>query len=277
MYTNYAMKFVLKLILTILFVPLFLILLIVVTARFQLLAPSFWENAFNANDTYSQLSVSINKNLVAQTIAEGGTGSDIRIFTDLISPENLKDVIDKNIVNVLTYANGKAKEIIVYLPINKIPKSLLSINFNKVTDQTPLPNLLKEFNVSGISPAQIQLISRAGFVVWVFLIVSIILPVLLLYLLYLLIDSGKRLVAPGLALVLAGVVTTAAYVIGTVIRINWTKDLAGSVNTGDSIIGILAPPILGAVVKVWLLYAISAMILGIILFFIKKPRYNKPR
>lgn len=268
------MRFVLKLILTVLFIPFFLVLLIAITLRFQLLEPSFWENVFAVNGTYSKLSVSINKNLEAQTIAEGGVGSDVKIFTDLISPDNLKDVINRNIVNFLAFANGRANQIIVYVPINKIPKSLLSANFTKLTDQMNLTDLLKEFNVSGIDLSQIQMISRAGTAAWVFLTASIIISVLLLYILYLLIDSGKRLLGPSIALILAGVAALAVFLLGTIIKVNWTKDLANSSNTGDAIIGTVAPPVIGGILKVWLIYAIVVIILGIILLFIKKPRYN---
>jgi hypothetical protein len=271
------MHFVLKIILTIIFVPLFLILLIAVTFRFQFLVPTFWENTFSTSNTYSNLAVSINKNLVAQTISEGGSRSDVNILTDLITPENLKDVINKNIVNVLSFANGSAKEIIVYVPINKIPKSLLTKNFGSISDQMSLTTLLKEFNVSGITPAEIQMVSRLGISAWVFLITFTAITVLVLYCLYLLVDQTKRLIAPGVALILAGVAGMVTYLLGTVIRINWTKDLAGSTNTGDSIIGTVAPPVIGAVVRVWLIYAITLIILGIVLFFIKKPGYNKGR
>jgi hypothetical protein len=269
------MRFFLKLILTIIFVPLFLILLIAVTLRFQFLVPSFWENTFGTTSTYSNLAVSINKNLVAQTISEGGNRGDVKIFTDLITSENLKDVINKNIVNVLSFANGSAKEIIVYIPINKIPKSLLTKNFSSLSDQMSLTTLLKEFNISGITPTEIQIVSRLGVNAWVFLITSTALSVLVLYCLYLLVDQAKRLIAPGVALILAGLSGMVVYLLGTVIRINWTKDLAGSVNTGDSIIGTVAPPVIGAVIGVWLIYAITLIILGIVLFFIKKPGYNK--
>jgi hypothetical protein len=271
------MHFVLKIILTIIFVPLFLILLIAVTFRFQFLVPTFWENTFSTSNTYSNLAVSINKNLVAQTISEGGSRSDVNILTDLITPENLKDVINKNIVNVLSFANGSAKEITVYVPINKIPKSLLTKNFGSISDQMSLTTLLKEFNVSGITPAEIQMVSRLGVIAWAFLITFTTLSVLVLYCLYLLVDQTKRLIAPGVALILAGVAGMVTYLLGTVIRINWTKDLAGSTNTGDSIIGTVAPPVIGAVVRVWLIYAITLIILGIVLFFIKKPGYNKGR
>ena len=274
LYTNLAMKFVFKLILTILFIPLFLILLIGVTVRFQLLVPSFWENTFSASSTYSKLSISVNKNLESRVVAEGGKASDVKILTDLITPGNLKDTVDKNIDNVLQYANGKVNEIIIYIPVNKIPGSLLSKNFDKVTEQMSLTELLKEFNIHDISPVQIQMISRVGIGAWFFLVIICLISALLLYLLYLLIGPGKRIIAPGVALILAGVMASFATFSGTIVLINWAKDLVGSSNLGDSIIGIVVPPVIQGVLRTWLLLASTAIVLGVVLLFLRKP-YNK--
>ena len=265
------MKFLIKLLLVILYVPVFLIFIFAVNLRFQLLTPSFWDKSFSSESTYSKLSVSINKNLESQTIAEGGTKGDVRILTDLITPENIKDTISKNINNLLLYANGKANDLNVYIPVNKIPESLLSNNFNKVQTEMSLTELLKDFNVQGISASQIQLISRAGYISWLGFIISSILVVLLLGLLYIFVGVGKRLVAPGMVLVISGITALLVTGAGTIIRINWTKDLAGSPNMGDSIIGIVAPPIVQGLLNVWLYFAAASLILGFALFFVKKP------
>lgn len=248
------MKIIAKLILTIIFIPVFLIFLFTINLRFQLLTPSFWEKTFNSEDTYSKLSLAISKNLESRTVAEGGKASDIKILTDLVTPEYLKDTISKNISSILQYANGKANE--------------------KITEQINLTELLKEFNVTGISESQIQMVSRVGIGSWLFLVIMCLLSFLVLYLLYLLTNSGKRLVAPGVALVISGVIALLVTGAGTIIRINWTKDLINTSNLGNSLIGIIAPPIILRILTVWLSCAAVAIILGVVLFFIKKP-YNK--
>jgi hypothetical protein len=269
------MKFIAKLILTIIFIPVFLIFIFAVNLRFQFLLPSFWQNTFNANGTYSKLSVSISKNLISQTVASGGNAGDVKILTDLISADNLKDIIDRNINNFLQYANGKAAEIIVYLPVSKIPAALLSENFGNVSEQMSLTDFLKEFNISGISAAQIQFVSYLGIGSWIFLIVSTLLTVLLLYILYRSEEPGVRLIAPGTALVISGVIALLAGSIGTIVRTSWSEQLAGSSNIGDSFLGIIVPPVIQGVLGVWFSFAIAAVILGVILFFMKRPLYNK--
>ncbi len=238
---------------------------------------SFWEKTFTSGDIYSVLSASINKNLESQTIAEGGKASDVKIFTDLITPGNLEDLITRNVNNVLQYVNGKTSEFIVYVPVNKIPESLLSKNINTVKTEMSLPELLKEFNVPGISANQIQSISQTGTGSWILYILTSLILVLLFCLLFISEGFGKRLVAPGIALVISGVLALIIAGAGTIIRINWARDLAGSSNMGDSIIGIVAPPVIQGLLSIWLLFGSAAIVLGFILFFVKKPRYNKSK
>lgn len=205
---------------------------------------------------------------------EGGKVGDIQILTDLITPENLQDLIGKNINNVLQFANGKAGELIVYVPVNKIPKQLLSKSFGDMKEQMKLTDLLTEFNVSGISPSQIQMISRVGAGAWLFLIVTCLVSILVLYLLYILVVSGKRLVAPGVSLILGGIVSSFVALSGTVIRINWAKDLAGRSNMGDAIIGIVAPPVIQGILSYWIIFSVISIALGMVLIFLRKPYIN---
>ena len=242
------------------------------------MAPSFWEKTFDTNNTYSKLSNAINKNLEFRAVAEGGKPGDVKIITDIVSPGNLKDTIDKNINNVLLYANGKSKEIIVYIPVNKIPRELLLNNFGGVTENMKLSDVIKEFNVNGITGAQILMISRIGIAAWIFLLTTSFLIILILYFLYLLVDSGKRLITPGMALILSGLAAYLINISGIIIQTNWIKDLAGASNLGDSLIGIITPPIIQGILKVWSTFALTAVVAGFILFFIKKPEnIRKPK
>jgi hypothetical protein len=271
------MRLLAKIILIILFIPVYLIFLFSINLRFQILKPSFWNNTFSSDGVYTKLSLSIKKNIESQTIFEGGRASDVKIITDLITPENIRDAISKNINNILLFANAKASEIMVYIPVNKIPESLLSLNFNLIKTETNLPDLLKEFNVSGINESQVQLVSHLGFVSWLIFGAACLLIVLIFCLLYISVDFGKRLIAPGVALVLSGIAALAVRGAAVVIQTNWAKDLAGSSNMGDSIIGIVVPPIIQAIFNLWLYFGIAALVMGFLLFFIKKLRYTKSK
>jgi hypothetical protein len=270
------MKLVAKVILIIIFIPVFLVFLLAINLRFQLLAPSFWEKSFVSGDVYSKLSLEINNNLESQVITQGGKVGDVTILTDLTSVANLQDTINKNINNFLEYANGKSGEIIVYIPVGKIPKSLLSQNFSLISEQVTLPELFKEFNVTEISPAQIQMISYFGQISSIGLLLAALLLVLILSLLYLLVRPGQRLLAPGIALILSGIFGMAVVFLGTLIQNSWTENLTGSSGTMSLFTGIIIPPIMGGVLKMWSPFAIGAIILGIVLLFLKRS-YNRNR
>ncbi|OGM88798.1 hypothetical protein A2573_00140 [Candidatus Woesebacteria bacterium RIFOXYD1_FULL_43_18] len=265
------MKFLARLILIFLFIPVFIIFLFAVNLRFQLLTPSFWDKTLSSGDTFRALSASINKNLEKQAIDEGGRAGDVEILTNLITPENLEETFNKNINNFLRYANGRANDLIVYVPVNKIPLPLLSTGFDKIKTEMSLTELLKEFNVQGVSPSQIQMVSKLGPVSWIVFAGVTLFLALLLFLLYASVGSGKRLAAPGMALFISGLLALTAAGAGTVLRINMAKDLPVSPVMGDSIIGIVVPPIIQGVLTLWLYFAASAVILGLLLFFVKKP------
>jgi hypothetical protein len=268
------MKLVAKVILTIIFIPVFLVFLLAINLRFQLLTQPFWEKSFVSGDVYSKLSLAINENLESQVIAQGGKASDVTVLTGLISPANLQDMIDKNINNFLEYANGKSGEIIVYIPVSKIPKSLLSPNFSLINEQVSLPELIREFDVKGITPSQIQMISHFGQMSSIGLFLAALLLVLILSLLYLLVRSGQRLVAPGIALILSGISGMAVVFLGTLIQNSWTESLAGNSGTLSLFTGIIVPPIMEGVLKMWSPFAIGAIILGIVFLFLKKSYDN---
>jgi hypothetical protein len=242
-----------------------------VNLRLQLLSPSFWQTNFNSTNTYSRLSLAISRNLESQTVAEGGKASDVKPLTDLASSENIKDFVGKNINNVLSYANGKSRELLVYVPISKIPKSLLSKNFSGLKEQMQLSELVKEFNVEGISLTQIQSVSRFGFIAWITFIITLLFLALLFYCMYLLIDPGKQLVVQGLAFILSGTAIYLFSCIGNAAQMGLANDLSNSSSLGNSIVRIIVPSVIQGFLSVWTLSAVLAIIFGIILLFFKKP------
>lgn len=270
------MKVLAQVIIGIILIPLILLFFISVNLRFQLLSPRFWDNAFSGDNTYSKLSASISKNLTTQTLKEGGTAGDVKVLTDVLSTANLEDFLKKNISNFLSFANGKAKEAIVYIPISKVPKSLISPMIGSVSEQMKLTDLLADFNIH-VTAAQIQMISSFGLGSWIIFYVIAVIAALLVFLIYLATDRGKHFITLGLTALVSGIISLVVFGASEIIRINWAKDLAGSLNLGDSLIGIIAPPIIGGLSRVWLWGGLLLLLIGITLFFIRKPAYNKPK
>src|SRR5512143_554093 len=104
------MKFAANFLLTILFIILAIALLLLGVFKFQLLDFHFWQNAFSKDNVYQELAVASKNSLDSQIASEGGSKSDARILTDLITPGNVRDFVDRNVQNILAFANGNSPQ-----------------------------------------------------------------------------------------------------------------------------------------------------------------------
>jgi len=115
-------------------------LLILTTLVFFLLNPRFYQNSFSKPGVYKNLEKGLKayaRNSLRMELAQQNksynnltVGQRKEIDTQIeklltpISEENIRDFSDKNIQNILIYANGKTPELTIYLPIMKwgLPK-----------------------------------------------------------------------------------------------------------------------------------------------------------
>jgi len=243
------------------FVSLFSLAVVAVTIHFQFLNSSFWERSFTKNNLYPNLAAYLKNNTENQIVKEGGKKSDAQVLTNLITPANVKDLLDKNISNFISYANGKVGDFFVYVPIGKIPKSLIPKELTGIPEQITLAQLFSKLNVKNVSLAQIKYISIIGKSVNYFLILDLSLLLLTFILLIVLVQKGKRLIAPGIALILAG--------IGELLIL-----LLEGVPFSNPELGGMIMPILKDTLVVTKWSGIGAIFLGIILIFIKKGSIN---
>lgn len=269
------MKITASIFIILLTVPLILLGIFAATVRFQLLDARFWQRTFEIHDTYSKLSTVLKNQVEDQIVSEGGRKSDVTILTDLITPANVKDFLDRNIVNLLSYANGKAAELIVYVPVSKIPRSLIPSNFAGISEQMPLTTLLSKFNIMGIGPGQIQYISLFGRGINYFLILDWALAVLFLFLLFVLVERGKRFIAPGITLLLSGLLTVSLYGVVITTNANIAKDSIQIKSIAESLFSAITIPVFQEISKTWLIAGIVLIVVGLGLFFFKKPIYNR--
>lgn len=265
------MKFILKTFLSLLFILFFLAFTISVTFKFQILKINFWENTFQLNGTYVTLSQAVIGSLEKQVVAGGGIKNDVAVFTDLATTGNLKDLVNRNIENLLNYVNGKSRDAFVYIPIGRIPKSLLPEEIGNSSQQIDLANFLNSTGVASVSASQIQKIQNTPRIVNLAFVVSIVLMILTLAAFFGLMEYGKRFVSAGFAMVVSGGIVFAAAKLTDVINSGLFQNLVQRKDLGGVIVGVMAPPIITEISKVWALLGIVAVIFGIILFFIKKP------
>lgn len=250
-----------KIILIFLFIPLFLSFLLATSAKFQFLNFDFWNGVLNRPGFYEQLVSNLRKAAEQQLSQEGASqGLDLSRF---ITKENAKSVFEENLKNFLDFANGKEKKLFVTIP-KGLPIASGRVAIDELTTISPGMG-------SMIDPFTLIQISRTGLYATSSWIVNMVFLVAILFLLFALTEAGKRFIALGMALIFGGIFSFAAIGALTVIRVNWTKDLATSAIPGDALLGIVAPPILEDMTKLWMYIAAGAIILGIVLFFFKKP------
>lgn len=261
------MKVFAKILLTFLAMPVFLLLILSINIRFQFLDSEFWTNTFEKGNVYQKISNKIDSSLESSTIGSGGMADDVTSLSSLVSEENIKVFFEENVKSFTEYANGKSSEIMVTFPFSN--------NIWNLSQKMELTQFLKENNIGTVNKEDLKNISRFGTWSWM-ATSSLILAIIFIYtLLYLLTDSGKHLISLGLVSLFSGILMVAFFAAGKFGSSIISRDFIESTNLGKSIIAIVSIPVIKAVAVIWFWAGIAAVILGIILFFVKKPVYNQ--
>ncbi len=268
------MKFTAKLLLVILFIPIFVATLVAASIKYQLLAPNFWKDSMSGASVYKDLSSVIRTSFETKTVTGGGTKNDVKILTDIASPDNVRDFMERNVDNILNFANGKSEVLLVYLPISKIPKELAPKSDALNSEVIPATALLAKFNIDQSFLPNSQ-ISYAGRSANYLLIITLTLSALVLISLFALTEHGGKFVGPGVAFVSSGAITILIVNVLNMARLNAPKDLIKSSSFANKIVNIIAPVILEDVFKIWLVVGIASVAVGIVLFFLKRPKSSK--
>ena len=253
------MKFIVKLILIILLIPIGLVVVLASTIKFQLLETKFWDRTFTKDNVYVNLSNDVKTYAESQTEKAGGKTNDLKILTDIITPQIIKDFAVHNLDNSLAFANGKRKELIVYIPINQIPKEFAPKSSALNTEEIPLNVLLSKFNVTIGGDLPISQIAYLGLSINNLLIGSTSIAVLFIFLLFLLTKNRGRFASIGVSFILIGLVTL------------FVAKILSFIYVDKVILRVVIPPILSEISKTWFVVSMVLLGFGIISCFIKKP------
>lgn len=264
------MKNFLKTILVIIFIPVFTIAVVSSSVKFQLLSPEFWKNTLSENNVYKEMSLAIKGMVVSKTIKGGGNPQDIKMLTDIATPELIKDFTERNLTNILDYANGKRTDLIAYIPISKIPKNLAPKSVGLNSEELPLVALMSKFNIrqDSLPLSQIAYFGRS---VNYFLIFSSIVSLLIAISLFALTDRGKHFFSIGIMLLLSGALVILLDRVLNWINVSMTKNIIPDPNFGISMLKIIGPVILSEFLKPWSMIGAILVGIGIAILFIKKP------
>jgi hypothetical protein len=270
-------KIAAQILLTIFFIILFSVGLISATFKFQLLNYNFWEASFQKYNVYQNLANVGKTSFESQIDKEGGNKNDVKILTDLITPENVKDVVDRNLLNFLDFANGSSSQIIIYLPVDKIPKNLLPENIAGVKSEMTIQDLLTEFNFQDWQNLPLQNLFNIGQYISYFFAGAASLLLLVLIFLILLVGKGSRFICLGIAFILSGSLAFFFADVVTSLNATFLKGLVENSSIALVIAGTIFSPVVTEMVFVWKILGLILLILGFGLFFVRKPTYNSSK
>lgn len=265
------MRIAVSVILIFLSIPVFLLGILSASIKFELLKPSFWETTFEKNNVYNSLTDITKQSIVEQTVSQGGTPSGIRVITDVITVGNVKDFVNRNLENILNFANGKAYTLMLYIPVSRFPKGLLPKNFVNLPENIPIFELMTKLDIKGITQTQISYISLAGRMSTYMLLLTWALFAILIAPLFLMTGRGARFIGPGAALLLDGLASLSFYFYILQLRSGIGLVFAQKSDIAEKVLGTVASPLIYETVKIWLIAGIFAVFIGAILFFIKRP------
>ena len=254
------MKTFASFILIIIFIPIFLVWLLALTVKFEVLDPQFWQNTFGKHDVYSQLAVSLKNDAVNQITKQGGNKNEAKVLTDLITPLNLKSFVDQNLANLLNYANGKKSQLFVYIPYKLIPKNYLPTDLTNLSEQMPIDAFMSKFNITTISYDQIQQISRFGPIINYSVILSSVVLLLFSLLLYLLVDNDHRPVGISVVFITCGALA--------IILAEYVQRI--QINTIETVL-IVVNPTIYELTRFWIWTGVALIVVGVAVVFFKKP------
>ncbi len=271
------MKIAAQILLVVFFVILFFVGLVSATLKFQLLDYSFWKTSFQKHNVYQNLADISKTSFESQINKGGGSGSDIKILTDLITTENVKDLVDRNFKNFLDFANGNTPQINVYVPIDKIPKNFLPKNFAGIKSEMTLSDLLTKFNFQDWQNLPIQNLFNVGKYIFYFFATSVFLILVVFASLILLVEKGSRFISLGIAFVLSGGLTFFFVVVITNLNTVLSRGLVDNSSNALIFLGTIFSPAITEIIYVWKVLGLILFVLGFALFFVKKPTYNNSK
>lgn len=268
------MKFLAKSILIVLTIPFFVLCALSINIRFQFLLDKFWISTFKNSNVYLQISKEMEGKLISKVVATGSKKEDVGLLSGIVSSENIESFFESNIKSFLSYANGSSSEIMVYVPLSVKDNSSYD-SLGNFREKMSLTDFLQALNISNIKESDMRVVSKFGIWSWILTTSSFILFFIVLFLEYLLTDSGKRFTSLGISLLFSGFTLLAISFLISFAGFRLSQNFQNSTNFTTSLAAIVTYPLIGNITRIWNWFGVSATVLGAILFFVKKPVNNK--
>lgn len=153
------MKDVLRSALGTFFLLLLLLALLLGAVKIKILQEKFWTEAIQKSGALSQVLINLDDLQRQSDAITKSKGLPRIIIKDLLNEKRLQDLTTTNIQRLLAFLDGKASEIIVYLPFQEwgFPgvKLAKNINITEILTAQNLPTEQKQQIVSGLQTFQL--------------------------------------------------------------------------------------------------------------------------
>lgn len=264
------------------------VFLVLTTINILFLSPKFYISSLRKPGVYQNLEkgfkISARNSLKAQLSNQNvsydnlTTGerqmvdAEIESIISPISVNNIQDFSEKNIARIIDYVNGKTKDLIIYLPIQKwglakevidqLPDYLKSENIN-------IQNLAKDHPELNINVPQLQGFYNLGKKLKSYWLISLALVIFLLFLNLIIGGTKNKFIKTGKVITLSGVI---ALFFAWIIRIasnTFGQNIVARSEAADILAGTIMSTLLTNVFILWITFAIVLIITGLVLFNIK--------
>jgi len=231
---------------------LFIVLMLLVTARLELLNKSFLFGTFEKHDAYVKLPL-----LLAVSIPnDPNLSKEEKIgyaeFVKNISPQVIKPLIENNLTQVIDYLNGQSKDIVLSFSLNGVgfqDASGIRWSITQISDKN-LQEKIKAFNGIGNT-----LIVTMG------IVLTILIGLFFL--------SGKTILLSG------GIYIVATSLISKLFLMTIYKELINGQEISQKILGFLSTSLFPDIINTWLIMGGILILLWFSLHIISK--VNSPK
>jgi hypothetical protein len=269
-------------------------LMILSTATFLFLKPNFYITSLAKPGVYANiqkgLKTSARDSLREQFSQQGTAYENLSVgqrqlvdaqIDKILSPineVNIRDLSEKNIVNFFDYVNGNSERLIIYLPldewglaseaIQQIPDYLKTTNIDvlKISEENPQAN---------INSNQIIALHNLGGKIKLYWLVALGLTIFLFLVHLILGDPQFRFVKTGRLVTGGGIaILFLAWVI-KIFQNTFGQNIAVRSEAIDILAGTILSALLENVYKLWIVSAVVLIVLGLLMFNIKRSKVNK--
>ena len=257
-------------ILILFFVVLFIVDLVLVTFRFQILNKDFWITSLEEGAVYEILEQEFTNYIEDTFVDNNEIISEGRELAKVFDKESIQIFLERNIELVFAYINNEAPEIVVYIPIEEFPsdiKQRLEINSEEIS----LDYLIRTYG-KGSTPIgkeafdNLRTINRN---IIVPLIVITILLIVDLIMLYILETKDHRHFGMWAALIASGISTFIMIIfVSELSRNAFGGDFDGDI--GGKLVLSIVPSLTNQIIRFWTIVGASTVATSFVFLALKK-------